>query len=94
MTCAVRLIYSSQLATVKPKLKQPPGSLQKHTISLNVSTGKSYFLVTTYQLLAGPAQPHLVLGIELVAVLLEVLLDLLQLILAQQGGGPGPPAQL
>ena len=36
----------------------------------------------TYELLAGLALPHLVLGVELVAVLLEVLLDLLDL-----GGG-------
>ena len=48
----------------------------------------------TDQLLAGPAEPHLVLGVELVAVLLQVLLHLLQLILAQEGGRPRPPDEL
>ena len=48
----------------------------------------------SYQLLAGPAEAHLVLGVELIAVLLEVLLDLLDLVLAEQGGGTRPPAQL
>jgi hypothetical protein len=50
--------------------------------------------MNAYQLLAGPAEPHLVLGVELIAVLLEVLLDLLDLVLAQQGGGTRPPDQL
>ena len=48
----------------------------------------------TDQLRAGPAEPHLVLGVELVAVLLQVLLHLLQLILAQEGGRPRPPDEL
>ena len=48
----------------------------------------------TYQFLAGLALAHFVLGVELVAVLLEVLLDVLDLVLGQQGGRPGTPGQL
>jgi hypothetical protein len=46
----------------------------------------------TYQLLVGAEDKHPVLGHELVAVLLQVLLDLLQLILAEESGRAGPPA--
>merc|ERR1719239_614549 len=46
------------------------------------------------ELLAGLALSHLVLGVELVAVLLQVLLDLLHLVLGQQAWRTRTPRQL
>ena len=64
-------------------LPVPPGRVVLH-----------HLLPLGHQLLAGLVLPHLVLGVELVAVPLQVLLDVLQHVLGQQRRGSGPPGQL
>merc|ERR1719483_1455805 len=83
VTAAPELNALLTLVIIIPELLVPPAV---ESISQGLALG--------HQLLTGSALPHLVLGVELVAVLLQVLLDLLTLFFAQQRLWPWSPNQL